>query len=191
MEDPEVEFEEVEVQEWVCKKVPPAESRPIVTNGETFTNAMEVDPPTGTETGSKKEYSLVKIVHTKLFCPLHNVTLQTARRHASRALLRDEILRLPVGYPIVVRSASGNFESYLLFLSQEDETAGVVGNDGSPEVVKWSQLELHPDGSKALEPVQTADASPIDFANVALTPEMIRMLSSNRLLKMALQSVAV
>ncbi|KAJ9094497.1 hypothetical protein QFC21_006037 [Naganishia friedmannii] len=213
MEDSEVEFEEVEVQEWVCKKAPPAELIPIVTNGETSTTAMDIDAPPVTEPAGQKQYSLVKIVHTKLFCPTHNATLQTARRHASRALLRDEILRLPVGYPIVVRSASGNFESYLLFLSEKDETAGVVGDDGSPEVVKWSQLELHPDGNKALEPVPTsssflflrsplgvlllishiltADASPVDFANVALTPEMIRMLSSNRLLQMALQSVAV
>jgi hypothetical protein len=72
--------------------------------------------------------------------------------------MRDEILRLPVGYPIVVRSGSGNFESYILFLSEKDETAGVVGDDGSPEVVRWSQLELHPDGIKALEPVPTSSS---------------------------------
>lgn len=68
-------------------------------------------------------------------------------------MLREEILKLPVGYPIIVRSSSGNFESYLLFLSESDETAGVVGDDGSPEIVKWSQLELHADSSRVFEAV--------------------------------------
>ncbi|KAJ9106759.1 hypothetical protein QFC19_003072 [Naganishia cerealis] len=190
MEDPEVDFEEVEVQEWVCKKTPSIEAKPFNTDGEARAEAMDVDPLAGSV--AKKQYNLVKIVHTKLFCPTHNATLQSARKDASRTLLREEISKLPVGYPIVVRSASGNFESYLLFLSEKDETAGVVGDDGSPEVVKWSQIELHSVGSRAPEPVTpSTDTPPVDFANVALTPEMIRMLSSNRLLQMAFQSVVV
>ena len=65
-------------------------------------------------------------------------------------------MKLPVGYPIIVRSSSGNFESYLLFLSESDETAGVVGDDGTPEIVKWSQLELHADSSGVLEAVPSS-----------------------------------
>jgi hypothetical protein len=50
-------------------------------------------------------------------------------------------------------------------LSEEDETAGVVGDDGSPEVVKWSQL-LHADGARGLEavPPKSTLLSSSDFA---------------------------
>lgn len=73
MEDPEVEFEEVEVQEWVCKRDPSATVGLVGTNGEASQNAMDIDPtPVTTEAVDQKRYNLVKIVHTKLFCPIHN-----------------------------------------------------------------------------------------------------------------------
>jgi hypothetical protein len=82
MEDSEVEFEEVEVQEWVCKKAPPTETRPIVTEGETSTNAMDIDPIPATDPSEPKQYSLVKIVHTKLFCPMHNAVSRRSNKYS-------------------------------------------------------------------------------------------------------------
>jgi hypothetical protein len=104
MENAEVDFEEVEVQEWVCKKPKPVEqpaqiptTNPTVENmdvdasapqgsqstpTEESKSASTVEPkpapteeskPTLPEQPEKKQYSLVKIVHTKLFCPTHNI----------------------------------------------------------------------------------------------------------------------
>lgn len=226
MENSEVDFEEVEVQEWVCKKQKPVEqpapesatssaearmevdsgvpqmAQPAIIEDSTSTLA-EVPKPLLAEVPEKKQYSLVKIVHTKLFCPTHNIVslgsylnsnsdthlpypmqaLQAAKRQASQALLREEILKLPVGYPIIVRSSSGHFESYLLFLSEEDETAGVVGDDGTPEVVKWSQL-LHADGPRNLEVVSPKSECCIPtFVSCVLTP-----FAQTKTLKLTLQT---
>jgi hypothetical protein len=104
MENAEVDFEEVEVQEWVCKKPKPVEqpsqipaTNPAVENmdvdssapqGAQSTSTEESKPasteepklapteepkPALAEHSEKKQYSLVKIVHTKLFCPTHNI----------------------------------------------------------------------------------------------------------------------
>lgn len=82
-----------------------------------------------------------------------------------------------------MRSSSGHFESYLLFLSEEDETAGVVGDDGTPEVVKWSQL-LHADGARSLEVVSPkGECSITTSAWCVLTPFV-----QTRTLKLTLQT---
>lgn len=101
MENSEIDFEEVEVQEWVCKKQKPmdqpapapspaeesmnvdagvpqvAQPTPIADSSATL---AEVPKPTLAEVTpilpevpEKKQFSLVKIVHTKLFCPTHNI----------------------------------------------------------------------------------------------------------------------
>lgn len=81
MESSEVDFEEVEVQEWVCKKQKPTEqSASTPATSHPREEGMDVDAAVPQEpqaipveeTG-KKQYSLVKIVHTKLFCPTHNI----------------------------------------------------------------------------------------------------------------------
>lgn len=83
MESPEVDFEEVEVQEWVCQKQTlsqPEKSENVAPEkGDSPPGHIDVDsqPPPNTERNpandmSEKQYTLVKIVHTKLFCPLHN-----------------------------------------------------------------------------------------------------------------------
>lgn len=101
MENTEVDFEEVEVQEWVCKKQKPLEQAASVPATDAVEGKMDVDPavpqghlpststeepnpgpaaeprsaeePRLVEEPAKQQYSLVKIVHTKLFCPIHNI----------------------------------------------------------------------------------------------------------------------
>lgn len=54
-------------------------------------------------------------------------------------------------------------------MSEEDETAGVVGDDGTPEVVKWSQL-LQADGARGLEAVPPKSMPlPLRFSYLELT----------------------
>jgi hypothetical protein len=83
MESPEVDFEEVEVQEWVCKKqILSDQEKPVESlAGKGDNPAESVDiasqsipnaEPNAADTSAEKQYTLVKIVHTKLFCPLHN-----------------------------------------------------------------------------------------------------------------------
>ena len=90
MESPEVDFEEVEVQEWVCKKDLAQSENPTNTVAQTSDTDVPTDS-TGTGAQSnpgsqlasdiaEKQYTLVKIVHTKLFCPLHNTVSLTLPR---------------------------------------------------------------------------------------------------------------
>lgn len=87
MESPDVDFEEVEVQEWVCKKdlaesEKPADAIDQKTDTDVSTESIAVNAQSDADNQpvsdiAEKEYTLVKIVHTKLFCPLHNTVSLT------------------------------------------------------------------------------------------------------------------
>lgn len=87
MESPEVDFEEVEVQEWVCKKdaaesEKPADAIDQEAHTDVPTESIAVDPQPNPDSQpvsdiAEKQYTCVKIVHTKLFCPLHNTVSST------------------------------------------------------------------------------------------------------------------
>jgi hypothetical protein len=128
IKDPNVEFKEMEVDEWV---VQPEVARNGAASSSQAAPTGEAGPgPTTTTNNAAQKFSRLTIVHAHILCPSHNPALAEQKRlETHRGMLR-RLTSVPYGSPVSLRLGTGTWGSYLLSVDVAREVAVVTNDKG-------------------------------------------------------------
>jgi hypothetical protein len=134
IKDPDVEFKEMEVDEWVASPADEPKTNGVEgakMDGMDSAESIALSEPAPTvTTPAAPKFQRVTVVHAHMLCPAHNPAVVERKRREAKQTTVDALLRLPYGAPVSIRLGTGTWGSFLLSFDSKAETAVVTNDKG-------------------------------------------------------------